>query len=89
MARSTIAICAAWAARRCGSARASFIRRSQSNRVAAELTELVGHPLGLADHDHAQRLQEGLAGRLTHHALAQRRHPVRVRAEKGGFLDGK
>ena len=30
MARSTIAICAAWAARRCGSARASFIRRSQS-----------------------------------------------------------
>ena len=86
MARSTIAICAAWAARRCGSARASFIRRSQSDRVAAELTELIGHRPGLAGHDHAQRLQGGLAGRLVHDALAQRRDPVRVGAEQRGFL---
>ena len=55
-------------------------------RVAAELTELIGDRLGVADHDHAQYIQDGLAGRLVHDALAQRRDPVRVRAEQRGFL---
>jgi hypothetical protein len=32
-------------------------------RVAAELTELIGHRLGVADHNHAQRIKNGLAGR--------------------------
>ncbi len=57
-----------------------------ARRIAAELAELVGHRLGVAEHDHAQRVQDGLAGRLMHEALAQFGDPVRVRAEQRGFL---
>ena len=42
-------------------------------RIAAELTELIGHREGLTGHDDAQRSQPGLAGHLMHQALAQGR----------------
>jgi hypothetical protein len=86
MALSVIAICEAWAARSCGSARASFIRRSQPPGAAAELTQLVGDLLGVADHNQTQHIQDRLAGGVMRDALAQRVDPARVRTEQHGLL---
>ena len=61
MARSTIAICAARAARSVRVGVGAFHPAQPVPRVAAELAELIRYRPGVTDHDHAQRLQGGLA----------------------------
>ena len=84
-----MAECAAWAARRCGSTCADFIRRSQLGRVAAQFPEFLGPAAGLGARTRpsaVRALSPGAASRM----------PARMASIRSGLdpnrtasLDGK